>query len=242
MNPPHTRETGDFMFHIYDPVNNMIAQTSVLTPVRYTPEPGPLISVDITRPDPTVGFRVTGSSAAFVFTVETRNLLQTGEVIEFKIPHTQLTLIDDEQTMVCLSRSSANPQLIDATCTAEVVDGEEFFVLRYPVYCSSICETLATFELHVSAGLQNPTWIPSPDLVDSIEVATYTSDLLYKIDSRTSNVLVSPSLAEGYISDMNLAKTPGLVGALTDFTFEMMTLNLIPSEGYLTISFQDDSL
>lgn len=28
INPPHTKETGDFVFHIYDPSDNMIAQTS----------------------------------------------------------------------------------------------------------------------------------------------------------------------------------------------------------------------
>ena len=103
-----------------------------------------------------------------------------------------------------------------------------------------MCATQATFELQVGAGIQNPTWIPSS--TDSIEVTSYTSDLDYKIDSRTSNVLASPSLEEGSISDMLFVKTPGLVGALTDFTLEMRTLNLIPIEGYMKIYIQDDSL
>ena len=86
MNPSHTKETDDFLFHIYDPMDNLIAQTPDQTseryqPVRYTPAPGPLISVDITRPDATVGFEAAGESAAFEFTIMTKNLLQSGEII-----------------------------------------------------------------------------------------------------------------------------------------------------------------
>ena len=86
MNPSHTKETDDFLFHIYDPMNNMIAQTPDQTserykPVRYTPTPGPLKSVEITRPDSTVGFKAAGESAAFEFTITTKNLLQSGEII-----------------------------------------------------------------------------------------------------------------------------------------------------------------
>ena len=67
-------------------MNNMIAQTpdqisERYQPVRYTPEPGPLESVDITRPDATVGFEAAGESAAFEFTITTKNLLQSGEII-----------------------------------------------------------------------------------------------------------------------------------------------------------------
>ena len=86
MNPSHTKETDDFLFHIYDPMNNMIAQTpdqksERYQPVRYTPLPGPLTSVDITRPDPTVGFEAVGEGNAFEFTIVTKNLLQSGEII-----------------------------------------------------------------------------------------------------------------------------------------------------------------
>ena len=81
-------------------------------------------------------------------------------------------------------------------CTA--ILGEEqdadYFLLRYPVYCSQMCETQGTFELYVTAGIQNPTWITSRSQVKSIEVTSYTSDLMYKIDSRTSDVLADPSL------------------------------------------------
>lgn len=46
----------------------------------------------------------------------------------------------------------------------------------------------------MTAGIQNPTWITSRSQVKSIEVTSYTSDLMYKIDSRTSDVLADPSL------------------------------------------------
>lgn len=103
--------------------------------MRYTPVPGPLISVDITRPDPTVGFKAAGQSAAFEFTVVTKNMLQSGEIIEFKIPYTQFALIDDGQTMECRTRSSVSAELMAETCTVVLVNSE-YFLLRYPVYCS----------------------------------------------------------------------------------------------------------
>ena len=75
-------------------MNNMIAKTSEQTKVRYTPVPGPLVSVDITRPDPTVGFQAAGENASFEFTVVTKNMLQSGEIIEFRVPYTQFKLTD----------------------------------------------------------------------------------------------------------------------------------------------------
>lgn len=79
-------------------------------------------------------------------------------------------------------------------------------------------------------------------MVESIEVTTYTSDLAYKIDQRTSGLETSPALEEGSIQGMTFEKTPGKVGESTSFGFGMTTLNTIPVGGYIQISFEDDSL
>ena len=75
-------------------------------------------------------------------------------------------------------------------CTAILGEGQDadYFLLRYPVYCSQMCETEGTFELYVTAGIQNPTWITSANLVDSIEVTTNTIDMLYQIDEKKSEI------------------------------------------------------
>ena len=61
--------TGDFVFHIYDRVDNMIATTEGVAEVRYTPTPGQLTFVSSTRPDATVGYRAFGEAGAFEFIV-----------------------------------------------------------------------------------------------------------------------------------------------------------------------------
>ena len=66
--------------------------------------------------------------------------------------------------------------------------------------------------------------------------------MLYKIEQRTSNIVAQPGLEEGSISEMSLEKTTGQVGAPTDFSFTVKTLNAIPQQGYLTIEFEDNSL
>ena len=60
MNPENTKPTGDFIFHIYDPVDNMIGSTEGGEEVRYTPTPGQLNLVSVVRPDSTVGFIANG--------------------------------------------------------------------------------------------------------------------------------------------------------------------------------------
>ena len=39
VNPANTMQTDDFVFHIYDPVDNMIASTEGGQQVNYTPVP-----------------------------------------------------------------------------------------------------------------------------------------------------------------------------------------------------------
>lgn len=93
VNPANTKETEDFVFHIYDPVGNMIGST-VGQEVRYTPYPGYLPNVSVSRGDPTVGSLASASSNNIEFLMESTNLLASNELIEFKVPHTQFTLVD----------------------------------------------------------------------------------------------------------------------------------------------------
>ena len=89
--------------------------------------------------------------------------------------------------------------------------------------------------------MQNPNWIPTAEIVDSIEVTTLTEDMLYQIDTATG-VSTKPDLQEGYIAETELVKATGVVGEATELTFRMTTLNPIPLFGYLEIAFEDDSL
>jgi len=76
-------------------------------------------------------------------------------------------------------------------------ENQDYFLIRYSVSCPDTCPTKSVFTLYVMAGIQNPLWIPTSNLIYSIEVTTYTSDLLYQIDQKTSNVFASPNLEEG---------------------------------------------
>ena len=49
VNPANTEPTDGFYFHVYDPVNNMIASTQNQEVVQYTPVPGALAAVSVTR-------------------------------------------------------------------------------------------------------------------------------------------------------------------------------------------------
>lgn len=75
-----------------------------------------------------------------------------------------------------------------------------------------------------------------------MRVTTFTSDRKYKIDERTNNIFAVPVLIEGDLLQMLLQKTPGRVGAPTDFTFSFTTLNTIQAGGTVRIEFEDDSL
>lgn len=63
----------------------------------------------VTRPSQFVGFEAAGKDNSFRFTVVTKNLLRSGEVIEFKIPFNQLTLVDELglEPLECLSKSDS---------------------------------------------------------------------------------------------------------------------------------------
>ena len=131
--------------------------------------------------------------------------------------------------MICESLGPLNTEYAPKTCTVE--PHADYFLLRYAVSCLSLCDTKSSFALRVTEGIQNPSWIPS--LVDSIEVKTFTSDLAYKIDQRTSGLETSPALEEGSIQSMTFEKSPGQVGESTSFSFGMLTLNMIPVGGYI---------
>ena len=105
------------------------------------------------------------------------------------------------------------------------------------MYCPSICNPGTIFTLKVSEGIQNPAWIPTANTLESIEATTYTSNMLYKIDQKTSGIVANPDLEEGEISAMTLAKVTGFVGESTEFSFTLTTLNFIPEQGYLTVTF-----
>ena len=129
------------------------------------------------------------------------------------MPHTQLLL--SEPFLACESLAPTNPSPTATTCSVE--EFADYFLVRYYLSCPQNCAPKSLFTLYVKSGLQNPTWIPSQAIVESIEVTTYTSDLLFKIDHKTSGINVSPALEEGTLSSTNFGKTPGRVGAPTDF-------------------------
>ena len=93
VNPANTMPTGGFLFHIYDPFDNMIASTLNQLVVAYTPVPGQLTSVSVTRPDATVGSLANDNSNVIEFVVQSTNILLDNEKIEIKIPHSQFVLV-----------------------------------------------------------------------------------------------------------------------------------------------------
>ena len=62
------------------------------------------------------------------------------------------------------------------------------------------------------------------------------------IDELTSGIFAIPDLEIGAISEMELEKITGRVGELTEISFSLRTLNAIPTGGYLSIEFADESL
>ena len=124
----------------------------------------------------------------------------------------------------------------------ELSDSGDFFLLRYSVACAGLCQPGTTFTLRVINGISNPTWIPTGESLESIRATSYTQDRLYKIDESQSTIHASPGLIEGSLTSLALTKTPGRVGAPTDFSFSTNTLNAIPAGGIVTIEFEDDSL
>lgn len=112
MNPANTKETEDFVFHIYDPVGNMIGST-VGQEVRYTPYPGYLLNVSSSRGDPTVGALASPATNSIEFLMESANYLASNELIEFKVPHTQFTLVDATgAVVVCESSGPLNEEFV----------------------------------------------------------------------------------------------------------------------------------
>lgn len=75
VNPANTMTTDGFIFHIYDPVDNMIASTVNQPVVAYTPVPGQLSSVTVTRQDSTVGALSAAETNVITVTVESANIL-----------------------------------------------------------------------------------------------------------------------------------------------------------------------
>lgn len=106
----------------------------------------------------------------------------------------------------------------------------------------TICQPKSTYSLKVISGIANPAWIPTSDVVDTIEATSFTQNLLYKIDQKTQGIYAGPELIEGSLSNSQFSKTPGLVGDQTSFTFSVTTQNTVPINGYVMIEFADDSL
>ena len=98
-----------------------------------------------------------------------------------------MTLMDKGDLIECLSLGDSDSFSVPEQCTVEQWD--DYFYLRYAVNCEDgICPPYSTFKLYVTAGIQNPTWITSANLVDSIEVTTNTIDMLYQIDEKKSEI------------------------------------------------------
>ena len=108
----------------------------------------------------------------------------------------------------------------------------DFFTIRYAASCPTDnepmgCSGYSPFSLYVTEGLQNINWIVGSQ-GDSIEITTYTEDMAYLIDTKTTGIYASPDLEEGALGGLSMSKIPGDVGALTEFTFEFTTLNNVP--------------
>jgi len=218
----------------------MIASSINQSPVVYTPTPANLASVAVTRQDSTVGAKAHPQTNVVQFVLKTTNSLKNNEVIEFRVPVSQFLLTDIAEVQ-CLS-SGPQSTMQPTACTIDMTPPAEHFVLRYSVKCVTVCPPQSTFTLSVTGGISNPTWISAANSITSVLATTLTADLQYKIDQRTSNVIATPGLVEGSLTQMQLQKTPGLVGAATSLSFSFKTLNLIPKQGSIAITFADDSL
>jgi hypothetical protein len=72
INPPNTKETANFEFREYDLKGNIIADNLQQNPpIKYTPTPGYLTSVSVTRKNPTVGSKAANSTTAVAFSFKT---------------------------------------------------------------------------------------------------------------------------------------------------------------------------
>ena len=69
MNPANTKPTDSFVFHIYDPNNNMIASTLNQAPIYYSPSPANMPEVTVVRQDNTVGAVADPDTNTIDFTV-----------------------------------------------------------------------------------------------------------------------------------------------------------------------------
>ena len=78
-----------------------------------------------------MGAQASESSNNIDFSMTSRNVMKSAEVIEFKVPFSQFILSGSTNDVICQSFGVNGNTPVLNQCTAEVADSGEFFFLRY---------------------------------------------------------------------------------------------------------------
>ena len=112
------------------------------------------------------------------------------EIIAIKVPYTEFLIQEGYTSLNCKSQGPNDDDPVMTACTLEI--DIDFFTIKYAASCPTDndpvgCFIYSPFSLYVTEGLQNINWIvDNPG--NSIEITTYTEDLAYIIDTKTTGI------------------------------------------------------